>query len=125
MDKTKTETQTPEEIGKSILDHTTLDSMASFYAIFSDSTRLSIISLLIKHELCVNDIASTLSVSQSVVSHQLATLRKNDIVTYHRVGKSVLYSLTDNHIKDIFSTGIEHISEKDENVYHDRKKKGY
>lgn len=125
MEKQKTANLDIKDVEKSTLDHSTLDSMASFYAIFSDSTRLSIIALLIKHELCVNDIAKILSVSQSVVSHQLATLRKHDIVTYHRSGKSVLYSLTDNHIKDIFSTGIEHISEKDENIYHDRRKKGY
>lgn len=108
-----------------MLETKSFDSIASLFSLFSDPTRLSIIALLLHNELCVNDIAAVLDVSQSVVSHQLATLRSHDIVTYHREGKSVLYSLTDNHIKDLFSTAIEHVSEKNADVYKDRRKKGY
>ncbi len=114
-----------EDIQKRLLSAESIDTLASFYSIFADSTRLSIVSLLLENELCVNDIAEILSLSQSRVSHQLQVLRKHDVVTYYRSGKQVLYTLTDNHIKDLFRTGLEHSSEKDEKLYDERKKKGY
>ncbi|MDD6240491.1 MAG: metalloregulator ArsR/SmtB family transcription factor [Eubacteriales bacterium] len=114
-----------EEIKKELLEEKSFEKLSSFYSLFSDQTRLTLIALLARQELCVNDIAAILSMSQSRVSHQLAILRKHDIVTYYRKGKQVLYTLTDNHIKDIFSTGLEHISEQDEDIYQDKKKKGY
>ena len=114
-----------EEIKKELLEEKSFEKLSSFYSLFSDQTRLTLIALLARQELCVNDIAAILSMSQSRVSHQLAILRKHDIVTYYRKGKQVLYTLSDNHIKDIFSTGLEHISEQDEDIYQDKKKKGY
>ncbi|MCI1734887.1 MAG: metalloregulator ArsR/SmtB family transcription factor [Bacilli bacterium] len=113
------------QIKKKLLSEASFETLSEFYSLFADPTRLTIICLLLHNELCVNDIAEVLGVSQSVVSHQLAILRKQDIVTFHRKGKSVLYSLKDNHIKDLFNTGLEHTSEKDEGIYQDRKKKGY
>ncbi len=118
----------PEEIEKikeTLLEKSSMDTMSSFYSVFADPTRLSIVSLLINHELCVNDIASILGISQSRVSHQLAILRQHDIVTYYRKGKQVLYTLTDNHIKYLFTIGLEHLSEQDENLCKDKIKKGY
>ena len=114
--------ETKEQIQKDLLSESSIETLSSFYAIFGDGTRLSIVSLLLKHELCVNDISEILNLSQSRVSHQLQVLRRHDIVTYYRKGKQVLYALTDNHIKDLFRTGLEHVSEKDEGVYQDRKK---
>ncbi len=105
-----------------MLSEKTIEKLASFYSIFADPTRLSIVCLLSEQELCVNDIAEIMDMSQSRISHQLAVLRQHDIVSYYRNGKQVLYVLSDNHIKDIFNMGIEHISEKDEEVYKDRKK---
>ena len=104
-----------------LLTEESFEKLSSFYSLFADPTRLSIICLLCKRELCVNDIAKSLDISQSRVSHQLAILRRADIVTYSRRGKQIVYGLTDNHIKDIFKMGLEHISEKDESVYKDRK----
>lgn len=124
MEKAK---KTPKEI-QSIEDHmlsnNSFESLASFYSLFGDKTRLILISLLSQYELCVNDIAEILGMSQSRVSHQLAILRQHDIVTTRRDGKSIVYMLTDNHIKDLFKTGLEHVSEKDEKLYQDRKEKG-
>lgn len=112
------------QIEDSMLSNNSFDSLASFYSIFADKTRLILVSLLSDYELCVNDIAEILGMSQSRISHQLAILRQHDIVTTHRNGKSVVYTLTDNHIKDLFKTGLEHVSEKDVDLYQDRKKKG-
>lgn len=110
---------------KELLSKNSFEKLADFYSLFADATRLSIICLLCKHELCVTDIATILDISQSRVSHQLAILRRADIVTYFRQGKQILYSLTDNHIKDIFKMGVEHVSEKNEDVYQDRKDKQF
>lgn len=113
-----------QKIEDHLLSNKSFESLASFYSIFGDKTRLILISLLSQYELCVNDIAEILGMSQSRISHQLAILRQHDIVTTHRDGKSIVYTLTDNHIKDLFRTGLEHVSEKDEDLYSDRKKKG-
>ena len=113
------------KIREKLLEPKSFDALADFYSLFADGTRLTIICLLMHNELCVNEIAAVLDVSQSVVSHQLQVLRKHDIVDYRKEGKSVFYHLTDNHIKDLFSTGLEHVSEKDEMLYKDRRKKGY
>ena len=104
------------------LSPTSFQTLSKFYSIFADPTRLTLVSLLFENELCVNDIALIMDRSQSRVSHQLAILRNRDIVTYYRKGKKVLYTLTDNHIKDLFKTGLEHVSEKDSDLYQDRKR---
>lgn len=114
-----------DQIKEQLLKPVSFDRLADFYSLFADGTRLTIICLLMHNELCVNDIAAILDVSQSLVSHQLQILRKHDIVDYRKEGKSVFYHLSDNHIKDLFSTGLEHVSEKDEDLYQDRKQKGY
>jgi len=114
-----------DKIQEKLLSNESFTKLSSFYSLFADPTRLKIICLLMHNRLCVGDIAGILEASPSAVSHQLAILRQHDIVTYDRVGKSVLYTLTDNHIKDLFSTGLEHASERDDVIYEDRKKKGY
>lgn len=101
------------------------EEISDFFSLFADQTRLSMIALLSTNKLCVNDIAEVLGLSQSRVSHQLQVLRKHDIVTYCREGKQILYTLTDNHIKDLFKTGLEHVSEKSETLYEERKRKGW
>jgi ArsR family transcriptional regulator len=124
MNETKKTIAEIQHIADELLSNKSYETLTDFYSIFADKTRLILISLLSRHELCVNDIAEILGMSQSRVSHQLAILRKHDIVTTYREGKSVIYALTDNHIKDLFHTGLEHVSEKDEDLYKDRRKKG-
>lgn len=111
-----------QKIKENLLTNSSFNKLSDFFSLFGDPTRLSIIYLLSKYELCVNDIALILEMSQSRVSHQLAILRKADIVRYLRNGKQVLYTLVDNHIKDLFKTSLEHVSEKDEELYEDKKK---
>lgn len=125
MNNTK---KSEKEIGKikaSQLKPESFKELSDFFSLFADQTRLSLIALLSGNELCVNDIAEIMGISQSRVSHQLQVLRKHDIVTYYRDGKQVLYTLTDNHIKDLFRTGLEHTSEKNESLYQDKKEKGW
>ncbi len=85
--------------------------LAEFFKVFGDRTRLKILMLLGKQELCVHTIAKLLDVEQSVVSHQLKTLRDARIVYSRRVGKHIFYRLCDVHIATILDTAMEHIQE--------------
>jgi len=88
-----------------------LYDLAELFKIFGDSTRVKILYALLEHELCVCDIASLLDVSQSAVSHQLRVLKASKLVKFRREGKTVFYSLADDHVLRILSQGMEHIEE--------------
>lgn len=89
-----------------------LYKLSDFFKIFGDSTRLKIIHLLFSSEMCVGCLCSALDISQSAVSHQLRVLKQYNIVRYRKEGKYIYYSLLDNHIKEIFDQGLEHMHEK-------------
>lgn len=93
-----------------------LDALADFFKAFSDPSRLRIIQALAKNELCVCDIADIVGMSQSAVSHQLRYLKNINILSCHREGKSIIYSLNDSHILHIYGEGLIHISEEKEDV---------
>ena len=85
--------------------------LSEFFKIFSNPTRLKIISLLAVDDLCVCDICEALDLNQTTVSNQLRILRANNIVKYQKEGKMARYSLTDLHIEMIYKVGLEHILE--------------
>lgn len=88
-----------------------INNLALFFKVFSDSTRLKIINALLKKELNVCELANIVEISQSAVSHQLQFLKISKLVKFKKIGKEVYYSLDDEHIKDIFMKGCEHIDE--------------
>lgn len=88
-----------------------LCDLADFFKIFADTTRIKILYVLSKHEMCVCDISQLLKTSQSAISHQLRTLKQMKLVKNRREGKTIFYSLSDDHIKSIISQGLEHINE--------------
>ena len=88
--------------------------LSEFYKVFGDSTRIKILYILLDQELCVNDIAGRLQMSQSSVSHQLRILKTSKLVKSRREGKSIFYSLDDEHVRFILSMGMEHIMEGEE-----------
>jgi ArsR family transcriptional regulator len=88
-----------------------LFELAELFKVFGDSTRVRIISALLRHELCVCDIGALLGMSKSAISHQLRILRQSRLVKNRREGKVVFYSLDDEHIEGIFKQGFAHISE--------------
>lgn len=98
-------------VGDSMPDDVLLCDLAEFFRVFGDSTRIKILYALSKSEMCVCDIAELLGTSQSAVSHQLQVLRSRRLVKYRRNGKTVFYSLDDDHIFSIINQGIEHIEE--------------
>ena len=88
-----------------------LYDLAELFKIFGDSTRVKILYALLESELCVCDIAKLMEVSQSAVSHQLRVLKGSKLVKFRREGKTVYYSLADEHVIRILSQGMEHILE--------------
>ena len=88
-----------------------LYDLAELFKVFGDTTRVKIISALFEAELCVCDIAELLTMSPSAISHQLRVLRQARLVKHRKEGKVVFYSLDDEHIKQIFNQGLEHILE--------------
>lgn len=95
---------------KSISDNT-LSDLADLFKIFSDSTRMRIMYKLFDGPVSVGDIAEALDMSQSAISHQLRNLKENKLVKSEREGKSIKYSLLDDHVKLIIEIGLEHITE--------------
>ncbi len=87
--------------------------LAETFRAMSDPTRTKIIfALCMENELCVSDIATIIGASNSVVSHQLRTLRNMKLVKYNKVGKIIYYSLDDIHINNLFEEGFRHVEEK-------------
>lgn len=85
--------------------------VAELFKVFGDSTRMKIICALLEEELCVCDIASITNTTQSAISHQLRVLKQAKLVKYRKEGKIVYYSLDDDHVRQIFEKGREHIEE--------------
>ncbi len=89
----------------------TLYDLAELFKVFGDSTRIKILYALFEAELCVCDIAQLLGLTQSAVSHQLRVLKNSRLVKFRREGKTVFYSLADDHVRKIIAQGMEHIDE--------------
>ncbi len=85
---------------------------AEFFKVMGDPTRMRIVAALDQSELCVCDLAVVLDMTKSAISHQLRTLREANFVKSRRDGKVVYYSLKDEHVRQIFELGIEHLSEE-------------
>lgn len=95
------------------MDENLLYDLADLFKVFGDSTRLKILTVLMdREELSVSDLAETLGMTQSAISHQLRTLKQSKLVKARRDGKSILYSLDDEHVRSIISTGLEHLEEE-------------
>ena len=98
-------------VEKTMPDETELFDLAELFKTFGDSTRIRILFVLFEAEVCVCDLAQVLNMTQSAVSHQLKILKQNRLVKSRREGKSVFYSLADDHVRTIIAQGQEHIEE--------------
>lgn len=88
-----------------------LYDLAELFKVFGDSTRIRILFVLFEAEVCVCDLAEALQMTQSAVSHQLKILKQAKLVKNRREGKSMFYSLADDHVRAIIGQGLEHIEE--------------
>lgn len=92
-------------------DKETMEAIAELFKGFADSTRVQILYLLARQELCVTEIAEKVAISQSAISHQLRLLKQMHLIKYRREGKNILYSLADDHVLTILEMGLEHVLE--------------
>lgn len=119
MEEEKIEVCETEEVHDSLVkyatdklpDEETLYDLAELYKIFGDSTRIKILFVLLETEMCVCDIAKTLNMTQSAISHQLRILKQNKLIKNRRDGKTIFYSLADEHVNLILNQGLDHICE--------------
>lgn len=88
-----------------------LNDLAELFKVFGDPTRIRILYVLFEVEVCVCDLAATLNMTQSAISHQLKILKQNHLVKSRREGKSIFYSLADDHVRMIIACGLEHVEE--------------
>ena len=100
-----------ERVRSDMPDSKDFRGLANLYKMFADYTRIRILWALSCEEMCVCDLAVLLGMTKSAISHQLKSLRLTNLVKYDKQGKIVYYSLADDHIKDIFEKGFEHIHE--------------
>lgn len=92
-------------------DDELIADMSDMFKIFGDQTRVKILMALESGELCVCDIAAVMNMSQSAISHQLRVLKQSNIVKTRRQGKVVYYSISDDHVKEIFDIAMVHVQE--------------
>jgi DNA-binding transcriptional ArsR family regulator len=98
------------EAQRGLIDSQRAALLSLTFGALSDPTRLRIISALNESELCVCDLAVVLGMTQSAISHQLRLLRNLGLVKFRKEGRIVYYSLDDEHIRDLFRRGLEHIT---------------
>ena len=98
-------------VNETLPEETELYDLAELVKVFGDSTRIRILFVLFEAEVCVCDLAKALNMTQSAISHQLRILKQNKLVKSRREGKSIFYSLADDHVRTIINQGREHIEE--------------
>ena len=98
-------------VNETLPEETELYDLAELFKVFGDSTRIRILFVLFEAEVCVCDLAKVLNMTQSAISHQLRILKQNKLVKNRREGKSIFYSLADDHVRTIINQGRDHIEE--------------
>jgi len=95
----------------STLDTHTVEGLTEIFRVLGDPTRVRILDALSRTELCVGDLASQLSVTESAVSHQLRLLRNTRIVRWRREGRMIFNALDDKHVLRLSRQGLGHVRE--------------
>ncbi len=93
-------------------NHETVKELSKFFSVFSNPTRLSILLLLTKRDMCVGRIAAALGMDQSTISAQLRILRHLNLVKTKRHGKYIRYALDNKHVKNVLKEGFKHVMKK-------------
>ena len=100
-----------ERVYKATPNDDTLLNLSELFKIFGDNTRIRILYALSVSEMCVCDLAKVLGMTQSAISHQLRILKQAQLIKYRRDGKTIFYSLADDHVSTIINQGMEHVQE--------------
>ena len=99
------------KVHREMPDEDTLYDLAELFKVFGDSTRIRILFALFEQEMCVCDIAESLDMTQSAISHPPKILKQSKLVGNRREGKQIIYFLADDHVRTIIDQGINHIEE--------------
>ena len=99
------------QVQRSLPEMEQLLRLADLFKNFGDGTRVRILYVLLEAEVCVCDLATLLGMTQSAVSHQLRILRDARLIKARRDGKTIFYSLADDHVATLLKQGMEHICE--------------
>ena len=94
------------EVLKILPDDEVVDKLALYFQNFSDQTRIKFLSCLSIMDMCVNDISRVLNINQTTISHQLKTLKDQNIVDYRREGKVLIYRIKSEHISDMMMYAV-------------------
>ena len=100
-----------DQVNQKMPEDDVLYDLAELFKIFGDTSRIKVLYVLFESEMCVCDIAQLLNMTQSAISHHLKALKQSKLVKFRREGKTVFYSLADNHVHTIINQGIEHVTE--------------
>ena len=100
-----------EQVKAQMPPEETLYDLADLFRVFGDTTRIKILYVLFESEMCVCDIAQLLGMTQSAISHQLRVLKQSRLIKFRREGKTVFYSLADDHVRTIIGQGADHLAE--------------
>ena len=87
------------------------NGLAETFKVLSNPNRLKIIHTLAQQEMCVSDLAALLDSTDSAVSHQLRVLRTMRLVSYRKDGKMAFYTLDDQHVRQLYDAGLDHLNE--------------
>lgn len=98
-----------DSLKENMPDKSVLRKLADFFSIFSDPTRIKIITALCLYEMCVSDISILLGINQTTVSHQLKYLKQSGAVRCRRVGKLMYYKITTSIIEDVMLGGVDYL----------------
>jgi ArsR family transcriptional regulator len=104
-------TEKLDAVLENLPDEELIYNMAELFKVFSDTTRVRILCVLMQSDLTVGEITKALSMTQSAISHQLRMLKQARLVKFRRDGKNLIYSLADEHVSTIFNQTLEHIME--------------
>ena len=98
---------------KDVTEDEIMYELSELFKVFADLTRIKLLYVLFDGELCVQDIAEKLDMTQSAISHQLRVLKSAKLVKGRRDGKQIYYALADEHVKTIIGQGFDHVTEDD------------
>ncbi len=101
-----------QDLKSTLFDTTLVAELADTFKVLGDATRVRILDVLSRQELCVGDIAEVLGLSESAVSHQLRLLRNARLVRQRRAGQQMFYALDDHHVIRLFTQAHEHVQER-------------
>jgi DNA-binding transcriptional ArsR family regulator len=109
--KLAVESDDAQPLEKQVLSSDKAQRMAELFSFLGDANRLRILSMLAKKEFCVGDLAASLDMSESAVSHQLRNLRAMRLVGYRKQGRNVFYYLQDSHVFNLYQAVVQHLDE--------------